>query len=451
MITDPYKINYLESKNNFSFRPKDKIKIENIKLKRYVTDKTRVEKYIKSHREEEERYKKNKKKILIDPDDINNNTNNNIHSQRCLSDKSKTMERYNYTPTSDINDERRYLQPIMKFKPRTDLERIFDSINLNYYGKINRKFINEQLKTLGLVTVHNKKHPIMQNEYSLLREKLKVNPEILKYLIKEKQRLEKEPKTKEVNELIANMENIIHINKGIISERSDKDYSYSVQRNKGKRNRNKRRNMNNFLAKNILSEYQRKTHFKALCMCSLDLNDLCKKTNEHLEINKNSKNNNKSEYKYNNNKLKVLYDKDSDKKIIEKINNWKSKTINLYKKQFHKKYNTKEELKYLKELISQNVEEPNTPIIAKDGYNYHHYKLSEDEKDINRIFKQTNKIVINGQSFNNNDLKGISNAVLKECNYIRNYFDAENAGEGKTMITRGMTVNEFTKKYKLPK
>ena len=51
----------------------------------------------------------------------------------------------------------KYLQPIMKFKPRTDLERIFDSVNLNYYGRIDRNLVNQQLKSLGLVTVYNKK------------------------------------------------------------------------------------------------------------------------------------------------------------------------------------------------------------------------------------------------------------------------------------------------------
>ena len=51
----------------------------------------------------------------------------------------------------------KYLQPIMKFKPRTDLERIFDSVNLNYYGRIDRNLVNQQLKSLGVVTVYNKK------------------------------------------------------------------------------------------------------------------------------------------------------------------------------------------------------------------------------------------------------------------------------------------------------
>ena len=75
----------------------------------------------------------------------------------------------------------------------------------------------------------------------------------------------------------------------------------------------------------------------------------------------------------------------------------------------------------------------------------------EDEQSKN-LLKASNTVVINGVIFNKNrDLDKISKAILKECNYIKNYYDKENAGDGKTMITRGLSVNEFTKKYRLPK
>jgi hypothetical protein len=38
----------------------------------------------------------------------------------------------------------------MRFKPRTDLERIYDSINSYSYGRINKDIINKQLKSLEL-------------------------------------------------------------------------------------------------------------------------------------------------------------------------------------------------------------------------------------------------------------------------------------------------------------
>ena len=155
MIANPYKIQYLDANKNFSFRPINEIKKDNIKLKPFVRDKTRVEKYLKSHQAEHAKYKKDKNIIII-PFENNNLSTINHHKQRCFSENCKKKDRTNSTSTSGINMET-YLQPIMKFKPRTDLERIFDTVNLNYYGKIDRNLINDQLKTLGLVTVYSKK------------------------------------------------------------------------------------------------------------------------------------------------------------------------------------------------------------------------------------------------------------------------------------------------------
>ena len=436
MISDPYKIEYIDAKKNFSFRPMGEEKKGNIKLKPFVTDKARIEKYLKSHHEEHEKYNKNK--ITIECEDNNLNINNR-NGQRSISEKPLIK---NNSKTNSTTNMEKYLQPIMKFKPRTDLERIFDAINLNYYGKIDRNLINEQLKSLGLVTVYNKKNPKLQTEYSLLKEKLKVNPETLNYLIKEKQRLEQGPKTNEINELISNMENIIHINKEIISEEAQKNFSSSSQ--KARNIRNKRRNLNNFLAKNILSEYQKKTHFKALCTCSLDLNDSYKKKDFKLGNSRDIKN----EDKYNS--FNTLYNRKINFDYNNNTTGFKYNSINLYKKQFHtKKKYPEQELDYLKNLFSQQHIEGKNPF---GNIHDNQRKINDEENDsYNKIYRQANLVLINGKFFNKNDMKGISNAVLKECNYIKKYFDSENAGEGKTMITRGMTVNEFTRKYKLPK
>ena len=437
MIADPYKIQYSDANKNFSFRPINEVQKENIKLKPFVTDKARIEKYLKSHIEEHKKYKKNKITISCDENSLNPNKND----KRCYSENKKLNK--NNSSSSSLANMEKYLQPIMKFKPRTDLERIFDTINLNYYGKIDKHLVNEQLKSLGLVTVHNKKNPKLQTEYSLLKEKLKVNPETLNYLIKEKQRLEHGPKTNEIAELITNMENIIHINKEILSEKAQKNASHLSQ--KARNFRNKRRNMNNFLAKNILSEYQKKTHFKALCTCSLDLNDSYKKNKLNLENSKDNKN----EAKYNSfNSFSTLYNnRVNDNNYTNEYREYNS--INLYKKQFHnkKKYG-QNQMDYLKNLFNQQID-GRSPF---GGWNDSHKKIyDEDNEGYNKILRQANLVLINGKFYNKNDMKGISNAVLKECNYIRKHFSSENAGEGKTMITRGMTVNEFTKKYGLPK
>ena len=65
MISDPYKIQNSDPKKNFSYRPINEVKKQNIKLKPFVTDKARIEKYIKSHLEEHEKYKKKIQRYII--------------------------------------------------------------------------------------------------------------------------------------------------------------------------------------------------------------------------------------------------------------------------------------------------------------------------------------------------------------------------------------------------
>jgi len=311
----------------------------------------------------------------------------------------------------------------MKFRPRTDLERIFDTINLNYYGKISKNLVNEQLKSLGLLKVYNKKNANNQNEYSLLREKLKVNPETLEYLIKEKQILEQGPKTKEIHELINNMDNIIQINKEMKSEKLSGEMVFgSSDENHEKNYKIKRRNLNNFLAKNILGEYQKKTHFKALCTYSLDL-----KENNYKD---------KNIIRYNSLDNLDYYKNDND----IAINTYQ------FKKRFKKnKLWSPTKMSYLKHLFTLKEEKPEIKLPKKDK------RIIEMEAEQNEIVKRQNNVLINGKYFNKKDLKGISDAILKKCNYVSKHFEPKNTGNGKLMFTRGMTVNEFAKKYGLPK
>ena len=277
----------------------------------------------------------------------------------------------------------------MKFRPRTDLERIFDTINLNYYGKISKNLVNEQLKSLGLLKVYNKKNATNQNEYSLLREKLKVNPETLEYLIKEKQILEQGPKTKEIHELINNMDNIIQINKEMKSEKLNKEMVFgNSDENQEKQYKIKRRNLNNFLAKNILGEYQKKTHFKALCTYSLDLEDNNFKDKKII--------------KYNSLDNLDYYKNDND----NAINTYQ------FKKRFKKnKLCSPNKMSYLKHLFTLKEKKPELNIPEKDK------RIIEMEAEQNEIIKRQNNVLINGKYFNKKDLKGISDAILKKCNY----------------------------------
>ena len=432
MISDPYKINYNdEFQKKFSFRPEQSFK-KNFKLKPFETDKSRVEKYLQNHKEDHRKYEL---------------------------EKCKKIDIENLDQEQQIN----YLQPIMKFKARTDLERIFDTVNSNYYGKVDSSIIHNQLRSLGLISVKNN-HIGNMDEYSLLKEKLKVTPQTLTYLIKEKQRLEKGPKNPEIGNLIKNISNIIHINKQILRKGLPVWGWGGGQKNKSK-SFNKRKNLNNSLAKNILSEYQKKTHFKAIVSCTLDLDTYSTNNdnsdNEDCNYTKYKKScfSNDDKYKYK--MLKTFSNTKSVKDIKEYSNiNNKIKLINetnpnnlkkkndynkICLKTFHKnKLYSHEKMEYLKGLFTKNDNNKSPELNI-------HRLAYEDEEETRKKIERLNNVVINGKNYNKFDIAKISNAVLQQCNYIKKYHDKEIAGDGKTMITRGMSVNEFTKKYNLPK
>ena len=400
MISDPVKFQIVNENKNFCFRPQSPEFKENIKLKPFMTDKMRIEKFLESKKKENDFINKKHKKNIMTSD---------IEEKNKFEEKEKAKKD-------------NYLQPTMKFRPRTDLERIFDTINLNYFGKISKNLVNEQLKSLGLLKVYsNKKNSNIQNEYSLLREKLKVNPETLDYLIKEKQRLEQGPKTKEIHELINNMDNIIQINKEIKTDKINKEMMFgNSSENKEKKYKIKRKNLNNFLAKNILGEYQKKTHFKALCTYSLDLED--------------------NNYK--------------DKKIVrynsldnlDYFKNDNDITPYQFKKKFKRdKLYSPNKMNYLRHLFNREEKKPEIQKPEKDR------RIIEMEAEQNKLLRRQNNVLINGKYYNKKDLKGISDDLLKKCNYVSKHFEPKNSGNGKLMFTRGMTVNEFAKKYGLPK
>ena len=422
MIQEPFKIE--DSSNKiFSYRP-NYSETGKIKLKPFVTDYNRVNKYLSNKKKELQKYPIKRNTILNNSKsiDINSNISGNESEEILNNDHPK-----------DKNDDKYfYLQPIMKFSPRTEFERIYDTLNSYSYGRVDRNLILEQLKSLGFLTIQNNKNLDNQNEYSLIKEKFKVTGPTLSYLIKEKVRLESEARTPQINELLSNITEIIKINKEIKHEQEGKKIPLLNNTNHKTLTSEKKKIINNYLAKHILSEYQRKTHFKALLNFTLNLNQKEKKNSASTKNNRTYSNN------IYNNKIK----KNS---IINYYNSEKKNIKKTYFKPFHnKKKYPKEDMEYLKKLCLTE-----SPSNKRKNMNK---VLNEDTVDDKHLLKASNTVIINGVTYNKNkDLDKISKIILNKCNYIKNYFDTEFAGEGKTMITRGLTVDEFTKKYGLPK
>jgi len=108
----------------------------------------------------------------------------------------------------------KFVQKEMRFKPRTDLERIFDTINDYSYGKINKEILNKQLKNLDL-----KKPDISENSDHHLMPNIS------------------DDKSNTIAEITSSKLNSIK--------------------------RYKRKLVDNSEAKNLLKDYHNKTHFKA--------------------------------------------------------------------------------------------------------------------------------------------------------------------------------------------
>lgn len=65
------------------------------------------------------------------------------------------------------------------------------------------------------------------------------------------------------------------------------------------------------------------------------------------------------------------------------------------------------------------------------------------------------RITIDNETYLKSQVDLISKKILKKCNFTNTKSDFNNkslkAGTGKLMITSGLTVNDFTKKFNIPK
>ena len=332
----------------------------------------------------------------------------------------------------------------MRYKPRTDLERIAESINEYSYGKIDKNIINQQLKLLNLVGPREE----IQNEES--------DDDISDTYLSDK-------------------------------EKSLKSDSIIEEAKATNRHHKKRAIKINEQAKKILGDFHRKTHFKAVAEFSTStvknhLSNISpislsnslpkfKKINKEqvindkiinkMTVNKEIKNFyndevKKSEQYENNNEYISLtlptiqnLDKkysdnnpmlDEKKKLDNKIPNYKSLDL----------------LKNLAYRISEEEEDDNEKQIKKSvRFNlkkqFSMKKLNTETEDVTS-FDERNKIILGNEVFNKDQINLISKKALLKCNYFMDKNKNNNmslkSGEGKLMNTNGMSINDFEKKYK---
>ena len=366
---------------------------------------------------------KEKRKII--------NENIKISSQKNLDEKHLVNK------IQDNTNEKLISQPTMRYKPRTDLERVYDALNTYNFNTVekSRDIIERQLKSINL---YDYKRPgdSNNNEDKTGKENYIKNYKNRSNLVSKSVRNGKRKKPFDLYK-----KSTLYYN--------PKNYEYKPWQRK--------EDLNNE-AYNLLSPYHYKTHFKA--------------AEEIAESN----------YKYDKNNYSVFL-------LPNLLPNYYTK------KPLHTDLNNKEEEDPFKFGEDDNSSEPSedyeeldknyNPIIQKskkisdpetmkilskiafkkkktDYDNFDYRNGEDDEKNIRKLKKEkgsknyaeNNNVIIGDKLyFKNTQFDKITSKILDMCNVYSNKSKFNNTVHkskgGKTMITQGMTVGEFEKKYGL--
>ena len=323
-------------------------------------------------------------------------------------------------------------QPTMRYKPRTDLERVYDALNGYNYDQASRDIIERQLKSINLYD--------FKKNINTLNEQGKTEGGIFKrqrFLSKSLQR--KGKKRKNVNSLYK-MNNVYY------------------NPNKSMYKPWQRREDLNTEAYGFLSSYHYKTHFKA--------------AEEIAESNyrANKGNNNPNSVFLLPNLLPKYYKPriKTENNIDEKEDPFKfgeddsSAEYSDDYEDFEKNYNPI--IQKEKALGDPKTMEILTKIAfrQKKGLGPSDYKSEQEDQKIvrkikkpgNKNYTEDNNVIINNKLYyKNSQFDQITHKVLEMCNIYspKSKFNnvVHKSKGGKTMITKGMTVGEFDKKYKI--
>ena len=412
----------------------------------YISEADRIKDVIKQNKylyylPDYEKIKQEKKRLKALSQDNNasktidqNNINRVLNSKYTLNHDN---DRFSINNPENINASKSskkntIFQPTMRYKPRTDLERVYDILNGYNYNQASRDIIERQLKSINLYDY--KKNSI--NEGGKEESRILKRP---RFLSKSLQR--KTKKRKNVNSLYKM--NHVYYN-------PDKS-SYKPWQ---------RREDLNTEAYGFLSSYHYKTHFKA----AEEIAESDYKTNNKGNNNLNSvfllPNLLPKYYKPRSIKTENNMEEREDPFKFGEDNS-SSENSEDYE-DFDKNYNP---------IIHKpkTVGDPKTMEILtkiafrqKKGTGQMDFKNEQEEQKIVRKIKKTgnknytedNNVIINNKLYyKNTQFDQISHKILEMCNIYspKSKFNntVHKSKGGKTMITKGMTVGEFEKKYNI--
>ena len=412
----------------------------------YISEADRIKDVIKQNKylyylPDYEKIKQEKKRLKALSQDNNasktidqNNINRVLNSKYTINNDT---DRFSINNPENINASKSskkntIFQPTMRYKPRTDLERVYDILNGYNYNQASRDIIERQLKSINLYDY--KKNSI--NEGGKEESRILKRP---RFLSKSLQR--KTKKRKNVNSLYKM--NHVYYN-------PDKS-SYKPWQ---------RREDLNTEAYGFLSSYHYKTHFKAA-----------------EEI---AESDYKSNIKGNNNLNSVfllpnLLPKYYKPRSIKTENNMEEREDPFKFGEDNSSSENSEEYEDFDKNYNPIIQKPKTvgdpktmeiltkiAFRQKKGTGQMDFKNEQEEQKIVRKIKKTgnknytedNNVIINNKLYyKNTQFDQISHKILEMCNIYspKSKFNntVHKSKGGKTMITKGMTVGEFEKKYNI--
>ena len=331
------------------------------------------------------------------------------------------------------------LQPQMRFTARTDLERVYDVLNGDYIKHNEREIIERQLKHINLYN-YKKPKELLKGDKS----DNSFNDEVIEEKIKgEKSPVKDTKKSK-------NIKNIY----------GPSNLYYEI-RNNDRKSWARKDNLN-IEARGLLSSYHFKTHFKA--------------TEEVAEYKSNNKNNLKESCFL----LPHLLPKNYEKNLSN--NNSINKSVKIKKAfDYSKLEDTRKLFKFDEDNQKDEIDEKkdegsyngvNNPILKDNKMNVDPHSLKvlsklafkpvlNDNENLNSNENSDNNILnsIKDIDYNKNknddvnvsNLNQVAKKILNECNVYTKKSKFNNSSHkskgGKTMITKGMTIEEFENKY----
>ena len=310
-------------------------------------------------------------------------------------------------------------QPHMRFKPRTDLERIYDSINLNFYGRADPDVVNRQLSSLNLNTP--KKTNLID---------MKISSPLLN-------------KNSNENESKLNFPSyLIHSTKH--PEDETIEAKTSKKKNPCKKIKLYYRKPLNIESRKIINDFNYKTHFKAVESIALHPNEIISQVHSGNRSEAKRKEDFFNEIDDNEKSNTITYLE--SKQLYPYVNN---RSFYYSRNPIMKKNFSQADMDKLSTLKQIAFKEDN-----KDGVMNSISKNKQNTKGEEDTKREEYKIKIGNDVYYMNYQMGlIANKILNKCNVHhnknKNNMNSLRSGEGKLMMTKGMTVKNFVSKYKL--